>query len=143
MDVKDFCTGIQHIGVPTNNIEETIGFYKQLGFQVALQTKNGDEKVAFLQLHNLVIETYENHSAVMQAGAIDHIAIDVKEIDSLFEVVKVQNFCLLDKLLLPVSIMMTCFTTIWEWETPSFPILREMKITPRDVSAITICPPCE
>lgn len=97
MDVKDFCTGIQHIGVPTNNIEETIGFYKQLGFQVALQTKNGDEKVAFLQLHNLVIETYENHSAVMQAGAIDHIAIDVKEIASLFEVVKAQNFCLLDK----------------------------------------------
>lgn len=97
MDVKDFCTGIQHIGVPTNNMEETIGFYKQLGFQVALQTKNGNEKVAFLQLHNLVIETYENHSAVMQAGAIDHIAIDVKGIDALFEVIKNQNFCLLDK----------------------------------------------
>lgn len=97
MDIKDFCTGIQHIGIPTNNMEETIRFYEQLGFHVALQTKNGKEKVAFLQLHNLIIETYENGCAVMQIGAIDHIAIDVKNIDALFEVVKAKNLCLLDK----------------------------------------------
>lgn len=96
MDVKDFCTGVQHIGIPTNNIEETICFYKQLGFHVALLTRNGDETVAFLQMHNLVIETYENKSAVMQAGAVDHIALDVKDIDSLFELVKAKNFHLLD-----------------------------------------------
>lgn len=59
MDIKDFCTGIQHIGIPTNDIEETIRFYEQLGFQVAFLTKNGDETMAFLQLHNLIIETYE------------------------------------------------------------------------------------
>ena len=97
MDVKDFCTGIQHIGIPTSNIEETIAFYEQLGFHVALQTKNGDEAVAFLQLNNLVIETYENKSAVMQAGAVDHIALDVKNIDALFEVVKAKHFQLLDE----------------------------------------------
>lgn len=96
MDIKDFCTGIQHIGIPTNNIEETIGFYQQLGFHVALLTQNKDEAVAFLQLKNLVIETYENKSAVMQSGAIDHIAIDVKDIDALFEVVKSKNLHLLD-----------------------------------------------
>lgn len=96
MDVKDFCTGVQHIGIPTNNIEETICFYEQLGFHVALLTRNGDETVAFLQMHNLVIETYENKSAVMQAGAVDHIALDVKDIDSLFELVKAKNFHLLD-----------------------------------------------
>lgn len=97
MDVKDFCTGIQHIGIPTNNIEETIAFYEQLGFHVALQTKNGDEAVAFLQLNNLVIETYENKSAAMQAGAVDHIALDVKNIDALFDVVKAKHFPLLDE----------------------------------------------
>lgn len=97
MDVKDFCTGIQHIGIPTNDIEETIAFYEQLGFHVALQTKNGDETVAFLQLNNLVIETYENKSAVMQAGAVDHIALDVKNIDALFDVVKAKHFHLLDE----------------------------------------------
>lgn len=96
MEVKDFCTGVQHIGIPTNNLDETIRFYEQLGFNVALKTQNGEEAVAFLQLHNLVIETYENRSAVLQAGAIDHIAIDVKEIDALFETVKAKGFHLLD-----------------------------------------------
>lgn len=97
MDVKHFCTGIQHIGIPTNNIEETICFYEQLGFHVALLTKNKDEAVAFLQMYNLIIETYENKSAVMQAGAIDHIALDVKNIDALFELVKMKHFQILDE----------------------------------------------
>lgn len=55
MNIKDFTTGVQHIGIPTNNIEEAINFYLTLGFEVALRTVNGAEEVAFLQLHNLVI----------------------------------------------------------------------------------------
>lgn len=35
MNIKDFSTGVQHIGIPTNNIEETINFYLTLGFEVA------------------------------------------------------------------------------------------------------------
>lgn len=96
MEIKDFCTGIQHIGIPTNDIKATIAFYEQLGFQVVFQTINQGESVAFLQLGNLVIETYENKSAVMQAGAIDHIALDVKDIDALYRVVKGKHFLLLD-----------------------------------------------
>lgn len=96
MDIKDFCTGIQHIGIPTNDLKETISFYEQLGFRVALLTNNKEETVAFLQLHNLIIETYENKVAAMQAGAIDHIALDVKGIDSLFERMKAKHFHLLD-----------------------------------------------
>lgn len=96
MEIKDFCTGIQHVGIPTNDIKATIAFYEQLGFQVAFQTINQGEPVAFLQLGNLVIETYENKSAVMQAGAIDHIALDVKDIDTLYEVMKDKHFHLLD-----------------------------------------------
>lgn len=96
MDIKDFCTGIQHIGIPTNNMEGTISFYEQLGFHVVLQTNNKKEKVAFLQMHNLMIETYENNAAAMQAGAINHIALDVKDIDSLFELMKAKNFHVLD-----------------------------------------------
>lgn len=96
MEIKDFCTGVQHIGIPTNDIEKTIAFYKELGFEEVLQTDNNGEKVAFLQLHNLVIETYENHEAVMKAGAVDHIALDVKDIDRLFGLVKAKGFHLLD-----------------------------------------------
>ena len=88
MKIKDFTTGVQHIGIPTNDINKTIEFYHALGFETALRTVNGTEEVAFLQLHNLIIETYQNHQAKMEYGAIDHIAIDVKNIDALFEEVK-------------------------------------------------------
>ena len=49
--------GIQHVGIPTNDIETTVEFYRRLGFEVALQTVNeeANEKVAFLKLNNLVI----------------------------------------------------------------------------------------
>lgn len=91
MNIKDFTTGVQHIGIPTNNIEETINFYLTLGFTTALRTVNGSEEVAFLQLHNLVIETYQNRQAAMAYGAID-----VKNIDELFKVVQRAGLKMLD-----------------------------------------------
>ena len=40
MNLQTYTTGIQHIGIPTNDIEKTIEFYKTLGFEIALQTIN-------------------------------------------------------------------------------------------------------
>lgn len=97
MNIKDFTTGVQHIGIPTNDIEKTIEFYHALGFTTALRTENGEEQVAFLQLHNLMIETYQNHQAKMEYGAFDHIAIDVKQIDQLYPIIKAAGFKLLDQ----------------------------------------------
>ena len=88
MEIKEFTTGVQHIGIPTNDIKKTIEFFQLLGFEVAFRTINGPEEVAFLQLHNLVIETYQNCQAKMEYGAIDHIAIDVKDIEALYKEVK-------------------------------------------------------
>ena len=87
MDLKNYSTGIQHIGIPTNDIEKTIAFYKELGFETALQTinKEADEKVAFLKLKTLVIETYENKAAKFESGAIDHVAINVNNIEELYQ----------------------------------------------------------
>lgn len=83
MDLKTYTTGIQHIGIPTNDLEKTIDFYQKLGFEVALRTVNeeANEQVAFLKLKTLVIETYENKAAHMETGAIDHVAINVKDIE--------------------------------------------------------------
>lgn len=89
MNVKEQLNGIQHIGIPTNNIEATVQFYEKLGFETALRTLNEEagEKVAFLKLGSLVIETYENKAAKMKAGAIDHVAIDVKDIERVYEII--------------------------------------------------------
>ncbi len=89
MELKEQLSGVQHIGIPTNDIETTVEFYKKLGFEVVFQTVNqeANEKVAFLKLHNLMLETYENKKAVMKAGAVDHIAIDVKDIERVYELI--------------------------------------------------------
>lgn len=86
MDLSTYATGIQHIGIPTNDIETTITFYKKLGFEIAFETvnKEADERVAFLKLGTLVVETYENKAAKLEAGAIDHVAIDVKDIEEVY-----------------------------------------------------------
>lgn len=38
----------------------------------------------FLKIVFYVIETYENKSAKLEAGAIDHVAIDVKNIEEIY-----------------------------------------------------------
>ena len=90
MDLKTYTTGIQHIGIPTNDIEKTIAFYKELGFEVALRTVNKEagEKVAFLKLETFVIETYENKAAKLESGAIDHVAINVKDIEEVYQYIE-------------------------------------------------------
>ena len=75
MNTNNF-TGIQHIGIPTNDFDKTVDFYSTLGFEVAFQTVNGTSKVAFLRLNDLVIETSENNNINTEAGAINHLAID-------------------------------------------------------------------
>ncbi len=92
--LKEFSTGIQHVGIPSSNVNRTIEFYNSLGFETELVTSNlpNDEMVAFLRLGNLVIESYGNHDTVKRAGAIDHIAIDVKDIEPLYEKIKAAGY---------------------------------------------------
>ena len=93
MDTKTYTTGVQHVGIPTNNIEETIAFYEKLGFEKVFETVNAaaNEKVAFLKHGTLVMETYENRAAVLKAGAIDHVALDVKDIEEVYQYIKEQG----------------------------------------------------
>ena len=81
MAFSKIATGLQHIGVPTNDIEATLRFYTALGFEVAHRADNNGEQVAFLRLGDLTVETYQNGKAVGQAGAVDHIAINVTDVD--------------------------------------------------------------
>ena len=80
MAFSGIATGLQHIGIPTNDIEKTIAFYTALGFETAHRAENGGEQVAFLKLGDLMIETYQNGKAAGVAGAVDHIAINVTDV---------------------------------------------------------------
>ncbi len=81
MTFSKIATGLQHIGIPTNDLNLTIDFYQSLGFELAHRTANGDEQVAFLKLGNLMIETYQNFKAARINGAVDHIAINVTDVE--------------------------------------------------------------
>ena len=89
MDLREQMSGIKDVGVPTNDMERTVKFYEALGFEVAVQTVNeaANVMVTFLKLGNLVIEAYENKAAKLESGAIDHVAIDVKNIEKVHEIV--------------------------------------------------------
>lgn len=52
MNLQDNATGFQHIGFPTNDLQETIAFYEKLGFSVALRTYNEEagEVIEFSQI---------------------------------------------------------------------------------------------
>lgn len=90
MNTNNF-TGIQHIGIPTNDFDKTVDFYSTLGFEVAFQTINGTSKVAFLRLNDLVIETSENNNINTEAGAINHLAIDVNDIEEAYKFIYDNN----------------------------------------------------
>jgi catechol 2,3-dioxygenase-like lactoylglutathione lyase family enzyme len=95
---ESFFTGIQHIGIPTNNIKATVDFYKALGFEIASEVflEEDNCKVCFLKMKNLMIETYESNQAAMKPGAVDHIALDVNDIDAALDFAKTGGFKLLN-----------------------------------------------
>lgn len=89
MGVSRYVTGLQHIGIPTDNLEKTLAFFQSLGFEMQYEVSHKGEEVAFLQLKNVMIETYQNYQATMGHGAIDHIALDVSDIEATYaEIVK-------------------------------------------------------
>ena len=83
-------TGIQHIGLPTNDLEKTIAFYEKLGFEVIRRESIPSDNVAFLKLKNTVVEAYQS-TGTPQAkgfdGAIDHIALDVDDVEAVWNAV--------------------------------------------------------
>lgn len=94
----EFITGLQHIGIPTNDLDATIAFYETLGFQIAYRTVNeaANEKVAFLRLGDVTVEAYENKQAALVNGAVDHIALNVTNIEEVFQLAKEKGFYMLD-----------------------------------------------
>ncbi len=99
MEIKAKITGIQHVGIPTNDIGKSMQFYRNLGFEPVWQTvnPNNGEAVVFLQLGNLVMEIYESTQVADKSGAIDHIALNVTGIDLLFESMKETGHKMLDE----------------------------------------------
>ena len=71
-------------------------FYKTLGFEeVMRRTVTGDRDFAFMKLGNLLIEVIPTEEPAMRDGAVDHLCLDVKQIDALYEQLKQAGYTML------------------------------------------------
>ena len=92
-NISDFCSGINHVGVPTLDYNKSVAFYEGLGFKKASTKVNPNgQQVAFMQCGNLIVEIYDKEGAAMKTGAINHIAVDVHNIDELHKIIKAKGF---------------------------------------------------
>ncbi|MCI1553551.1 MULTISPECIES: VOC family protein [Levilactobacillus] len=96
MAVQDFITGIQHVGIPTADLDKTMAFYESLGFERAGLFPNGDNRCAFMRLGNLTIETWEGDPTNPTAGAINHISLNTTDVDKAFAAAKEQGLDLVN-----------------------------------------------
>ena len=98
MKLNENITGLQHIGIPTLTMKDTIDFYENLGFKVIQIEKLEDNgRVAFLELNKLVIEVWETKDTTGKVGAIDHLALDVLDIEDAYEECKLKKLNILNK----------------------------------------------
>lgn len=95
MNIAEFVTGIQHIGVPTQDMEKTMEFYQGLGFELVHRCQKECD-VCFLKLGGIFIEAYTVEKTEARLGAIDHIALNVTDVDSLFRQLNLHGYNLLD-----------------------------------------------
>lgn len=86
MNIAQYATGLQHVGIPTEDMDGSIRFYTGLGFENIHETLNGASRVVFLQLKDLVVEIWEGPSTG-RSGAIDHIAINVSDVEAVYRTV--------------------------------------------------------
>ena len=97
MSTAEYVTGWQHIGIPVRNIAESERFYESLGFGQAYATTYQGQKVRFMRLSGMTIELYEEKETAGHPGAIDHIAINVTDIEKVFETIRNGSYHLLDE----------------------------------------------
>ena len=95
----DNIIGLQHLGLPTSCLEETVKFYKKFGFLEIGKELLPDKAhtVIFMALKETVLEVYQQNQTSEQAGAWNHIALGVENIEQAWEDVKGYEMKILEK----------------------------------------------
>jgi catechol 2,3-dioxygenase-like lactoylglutathione lyase family enzyme len=90
--------GLQHLGLPVTDLERSKAFYMRLGFTEAMrmdiQPESDVIRVAMMEHENFTIELYElgleerREIASRSDGHIDHVALNVLDIDQAYADIK-------------------------------------------------------
>ena len=93
MELKDYTTGLHHVGIPTGNIVASVAFYESLGFEIVHDTFLDDKyRVVYLEKNGHMVETYETDDPAGVTGSINHITVGVTDIDAAFELAKEMGY---------------------------------------------------
>ena len=94
MLLKGNLRGLQHIGLPVTNLERSKAFYSELGFVEIMRTDlpKASEAIQVAMMHHeeLTLELYQLEKEERQMianrtdGHIDHIALDVMDIEQAY-----------------------------------------------------------
>jgi catechol 2,3-dioxygenase-like lactoylglutathione lyase family enzyme len=125
MLLQDNLEGIQHLAMFVTDIKRSQEFYGQFGFKLKLAAEipNDPEpvKLAFIELNGLTLELVElggemrKQVAARDDGRIDHVALNVKDIDKAYAELTSKGFKALEENA-PV------FLNIWSKGTKYFTI---------------------
>lgn len=98
MNVESLITGVEHVGLPTADVDSTVAFYEGLGFTVVLRVTNPQtgNRCVFLKMKNLMIETYGSKAPAGKPGALDHVAFAVSDIDAVYAKMKEGGYQIID-----------------------------------------------
>ena len=125
MLLKDNLEGIQHLAFFVTDIERSKDFYKQFGFKEKLVDEVAADpepvKLAFIELNGFTLELVElpgdmkKQVGTREDGNVDHVALNVKDIDSAYAELTAAGFEALEEDA-PV------FLPLWENGTKYFTI---------------------
>ena len=125
MLLKDNLEGIQHLAFFVTDIERSKDFYKQFGFKKKLVDEVAADpepvKLAFIELNGFTLELVElpgdmkKQVGTREDGNVDHVALNVKDIDSAYAELTAAGFEALEEDA-PV------FLPLWENGTKYFTI---------------------
>jgi catechol 2,3-dioxygenase-like lactoylglutathione lyase family enzyme len=104
--LKDNLQGFQHLGLPVTDLERSKAFYLNFGFIEIMRTDLPPQaqpiRVAMLEKAGFTLELYQlpgadrEEVATRQDGHIDHIALNVLDIDVAFTEIKAAGLEILE-----------------------------------------------
>ncbi|USS85411.1 VOC family protein [Fructilactobacillus myrtifloralis] len=96
MALDNYFTGIQHVGIPATDLDETVAFYEKLGFEKAGEFLYQGNRCAFMKYGNLLIETWEGDETAKVDGAINHISLNTTDAAAALQEAKQMDLNLID-----------------------------------------------
>lgn len=84
--MREHYQGLGHVAIYTADLAESVAFYEKIGGalqqQAAIQTPEGEKKLALVDLGGVTLELIQSPTAVpMTEGNIPHFAVYVDDID--------------------------------------------------------------